>query len=180
MDLPMLPDVLLNVVLNPPPQASWIPTIVPAVTGIAGTILGGIVIYASNYFLERRRERSAAQLRMDIRRNEKKRVARLLSSDLYIMAARCSTTIEKKEYPRRPLDFTLLWDSYKDIIAVETTDEAWMEIVVGVKSFNAALSFFATAFEMNLSRPDEAHVSLLIDYRDMLRHAKDRVDELMK
>ncbi len=176
----MLPDVLFNVVLNPPPETSWIPTVIPALSGIFGTLLGGALTYIGNSYLAGQKEDAEAKVRLETRHHNKKRVARLLSSDLNIMASRCSTTIETKEYPLNRLDFTLQWESYKDIIAVETTDTAWMEIVVGVKSFNAALNYFATALEMKLRHPDENEVSILSGYRDMLRHAKDRVDELMK
>lgn len=174
-----LPNFLFNVILNPP-VSKLLDTILPAAIGIIGVIAGGIITAGANYYLPTRKETADREIRIEDRRHEKKRIARLLSSDLALMAATCVNTIEKNTFPLRPLDLTLDWDLYKNVIAIEAPNSMWLDILAGVRTFSLALNYFAEAYRENARKLSNEDVSILSGYRDRLQRAKTLVDELMK
>jgi hypothetical protein len=176
----VLPDVLFNFILNPPPVSRPLDILLPSAIGIIGVILGGLITGGANYYLAVRKEKADREVELEIRRHEKKRAARLLSSDLGLMAAMCKSTIEKRAFPLRPLDLTLHWDLYKDVIAVEAPNSAWIDILIGVKTFSSTQNYFAEAYRANAQGGLPDDVSALNGYRDLLENARTRVEELMK
>lgn len=96
------------------------------------------------------------------------------------MAATCVNTIEKNTFPLRPLDLTLDWDLYKNVIAIEAPNSMWLDILAGVRTFSLALNYFAEAYRENARKLSNEDVSILSGYRDRLQRAKTLVDELMK
>jgi hypothetical protein len=105
--------------------------------GVLGAIAGGL----ADYFLERRREKARARAG-----------ARLLRSDLRVVAGRFGTAAEKKAWFRLwgPL-VEITWDEYRDILAASLDADRWNTVEKAV-SLSRQIEAGVARAEQNASR----------------------------
>jgi hypothetical protein len=99
--------------------------------GVFGAIAGGL----ADYFLERRREKAKARAG-----------ARLLRSDLRVVAGRCRTAAELKAWlrPWGPV-IEATWDEYRDILAASLDTDRWTTVEKAVSLTRQIESIVAKA-----------------------------------
>lgn len=105
--------------------------LIPALFGLLGVIIGGIITAGSNYFLDRRRERAAKEREERERAIEIERAARLIDIEMLRAAASITLLIRNKRWPSTKLQ-TEVWQKYSPVIAPALSYADWLVMVRAV------------------------------------------------
>jgi hypothetical protein len=110
--------------------------LIPALFGLLGVVIGGIITAGSNYLLDRRRERAAIQ--RDERNDviEIKRAARLIDIEILRAAAATRMMIANKRWPNAKLK-TDAWQEYGAVIAPVLSYDDWLTLVKAILAIDS-------------------------------------------
>lgn len=106
--------------------------LIPALFGLLGVIVGGIITTASSYLLQRRGERTDNEREDRNRAIEIKRAARLIDAELLRARAAARIAIKNKHWwiPDAKLK-TEAWEKYSAVIAPVLSYGDWVALVKG-------------------------------------------------
>jgi hypothetical protein len=97
---------------------SWGMTLVPAIIGLVGVLVGGVITTGANYWIEERKEEAEAAKDKMSRANELKTVARLVWNEFSTAHSYATFIIEDKR--RKHREFHLdVWERNKEVLARE-------------------------------------------------------------
>ena len=98
--------------------------ILPAVFGLVGVIVGGLITGGSTYLLERRREGV-----------ELNTASRLIDAELLVAQTAAHSCIEKGKWWPQEIDITTdAWESYKAVIAPGLPYSKWRDLSVAARA----------------------------------------------
>ena len=109
------------------------PARLPPVFGLLGVLAGGLITFASSYFLERRRDQKNEQKETRERARELKRASRLLHADFVEVEQAIETTLKMKQW--WPDNYRLeasCWHECRSSLASSLSREQWDDITTAV------------------------------------------------
>jgi hypothetical protein len=123
--------------------------ILVAIIAFVGTIVGGTIVTAGNYFLARMREQTEAARAAEIQAGELKMAARLIASELQQDYLTVEYYVKERRWWRPDEELsTEAWKGYKHLLAPHLPYDAWDNVAHAVINANQANALFS------LSRPD--------------------------
>ena len=147
-------------------DSGWLVTLMPAIVGIVGVIVGAVIATVTNYVLAVRKEKAeealvarkeAAEAAKDkvVRANELRVAARLISNELYAAHVSALMTIERKQWVHGevarnyPLD---AWHDGKAVLARELSYDDYQAVELATRCID---HFRASSTDPRLSNEVE-------------------------
>ena len=141
----------------------WI-TLMPAIIGLVGVLVGGIISTGANYLLAVRKERAEEARKKLSRANEQKTSARLIESDLSLAFAFASAYVERKPGGSMHIAAEIKFDAWqkdRGVLARELPVGSWNAVKLAAI---AAEQFRALAIRTTGAGYDgEPHASAELD-----------------
>ncbi|MFL6518604.1 MAG: hypothetical protein ACJ8NS_00130 [Chthoniobacterales bacterium] len=135
------------------------PVFLPPVFGLLGVLVGGLITFASSYFLDRSRaERERAQEERD-RKREVKRAARLIGLELLWVRTAANRSVVQKKWPNPDVPLLTLStearQKYLDAIAPELSSNAWLTVTIGLQAADTFKMIAGKPRDLAVAVPDE-------------------------
>jgi hypothetical protein len=106
-------------------------TLIPAIVGLLGVVVGAVITTGTNYVLAVRKERAEADQRERSRANKLKTAARLIANEFFTARAAARTLVEKKSWVPTEIKFPLdAWQRDRDVIALELPLKDWNAVEI--------------------------------------------------
>ena len=119
-------------------------TILPAIIGFVGVLIGVAVTTASNYLLAVRKERAEAAERKLTRAKELKKACRLIFEEFTVGAAAARWLAEQKRRVSEDTKLSLdAWQSYKRVLAPEVSLMDWNRLTMAVQAIHDLRGFIS-------------------------------------
>jgi hypothetical protein len=120
------------------------PQLLPALFGLVGVILGGIITAVCTFLVERSKEKRS-------RNQELRRAARTLLGNLMIVRADMQWAFEHESWNQGALTRYVpeRWEQFQSILAGGLSDEAWDKLVVATMTTDS----FTTLYELSRQLP---------------------------
>lgn len=110
--------------------------VIPALFGLLGVIIGGIITAGANYLLDRRRELTANRRDERDHAIEVKRAARLIDIEILRVAASLKIVIDSKHWSNaKPT--TEAWQKYGAVIAPVLSYFDWLTVVKAIMAIDS-------------------------------------------
>jgi hypothetical protein len=140
----------------------WYVTLVPAVFGLVGVIVGGLITSLSSYILDKRREERQRQKEEHAHAANLTAAARLVELDFRVARAYVSGCLSAKRwagYDTRPVSLQK-WEEYCVLLAPELSEDDWLILLVGWR----ALTHLRTIHERSMEKTDTSISDEMANY----------------
>ena len=150
------------------------PTLLPAVFGLIGVIVGGLITAGVDYFLEERRAYRDETKERRKRLTDLKQAARLVHEDFVWASASVDIAIESKRWISLSVDPVRLETSreYRRVLATETTFGDWAALKAAVRSMEWCLRLSTEAKTRNERDINDSNLRSLETQKETLRKGR--------
>jgi len=109
-------------------------TLIPAMVGFVGVLVGAVITTGANYLLAVRKEKAEAARDKLFRANELKTAARLIADDFFTAQTAVTELVDNKRWaPAAARNFPLdAWQKDRDVLARELPLEDWNAVETAV------------------------------------------------
>jgi hypothetical protein len=109
-------------------------TLIPAMIGFVGVLVGAVITTGANYLLAVRKEKAEAARDKLFRANELKTAARLIADDFFTAQTAVMEFVDNKRWaPAAARNFPLdAWQKDREVLARELTLEDWNAVEIAV------------------------------------------------
>lgn len=108
-------------------------SILPAIFGLVGVVVGGLLTAMSNFFLDKAKDRRQQQREERARQVQIRTAVRLLYDDLDRAVAVGETLIEKKKWwISMPAPNADTWLKFRGDLALELSEDVWDQVSGGI------------------------------------------------
>jgi hypothetical protein len=109
-------------------------TLIPAMIGFVGVLVGALITTGANYLLAVRKEKAEAARDKLFRTNELKTAARLIADDLFTAQTAVMEFVDNKRWaPTAARNFPLeAWQKNREVLARELPLEDWNAVEIAV------------------------------------------------
>jgi hypothetical protein len=106
-------------------------TLIPAIIGFVGVLVGAGITTGTNYLLAVRKEKAEAAEHRVARTTELKTAARLIANEFFVAQAAARMLVEKKRWAPEEIKFPLdAWQTDKGVIALELPFKDWRAVEI--------------------------------------------------
>lgn len=123
----------------------WL-NVLPAVIGLVGVLVGGVITTGSSYLLTLRQEETASAAERQRRALEFTVATRLVAAELTLSRNTVRVTAEEGRWSATPVSLDA-WDKHKEVLARELDFNEWEDLVVAIYSIETFAQIYSEFFQ---------------------------------
>ena len=128
----------------------WL-TLSPAIFGLVGVIIGGLITSGTSYWLETRKDKREQEKESRIRAATLRQAARLVDEEFWLALGEIQLLVAKKRWAADSglESMRVIWDEHKTILATELSTSVWRKVFMAHVMVKQLVTLRAASSKLN-------------------------------